>query len=195
MYKFIFLTFAFLAWAFYEMSGGADFAPTQRATAEPATPAADTEAPIVEAKSTAAAKPAPLPARPEPAAEVTRATYTAPSYNLRAPAEEELAAVDPAVLTTFASVLKKEEDIAKIEVAAVNAEQIAVDPVTDLREVTGNRVNMRNGPGTSYSVVDRLQRGDTVEVLAEPGNGWLKLRVAGSGQVGWMADFLVSSAD
>jgi uncharacterized protein YgiM (DUF1202 family) len=54
---------------------------------------------------------------------------------------------------------------------------------------------MRNGPGTSYSVVDRLQRGDTVEVLAEPGNGWLKLRVAESGQVGWMADFLVSSAD
>ncbi|MGB2201766.1 MAG: SH3 domain-containing protein [Pseudooceanicola atlanticus] len=53
---------------------------------------------------------------------------------------------------------------------------------------------MRNGPGTNFSIVDRLTRGEQVEVLAEPGNGWLKLRVSDSGRVGWMADFLVTAA-
>ena len=51
---------------------------------------------------------------------------------------------------------------------------------------------MRNGPGTDYSIVDRLSRGNEVEVIAAPGNGWLKLRVSESGRIGWMADFLVS---
>lgn len=182
MYKFIFLTFAFLSWAFYEMSGGAEFEPAQPvAKAEPAAkPTTAKDTPVVKAA-----------VAPEPAAqsvpEVTRAAYTAPSYSLGKPAEEELAAVDPAVLASFSNALTGEP---VVEDSAV-AEQIALD----LRQVTGNRVNMRNGPGTDYSIVSRLQRGDSVEVLSEPGNGWLKLRVADTGRIGWMADFLVSSAN
>jgi uncharacterized protein YgiM (DUF1202 family) len=71
----------------------------------------------------------------------------------------------------------------------------ASETPVDLRLVSGNNVNMRNGPGTSYSVVGRLTRGEEVEVLSDPGNGWLKLRVAETGNVGWMADFLVSAAN
>lgn len=187
MYKFIFLTFAFLAWAFYEMSGGADF--------EPSRPMAEaTPAPVAKPESTPAVTRAAAAARPEPAAEVTRAAYTAPSYDLRAPREEELAAVDPMVLASFANVLKRDEEVAPVEVASTS-DTLVVEAALDLREVTGNRVNMRNGPGTAYPVVSRLERGDEVEVLATPGNGWLKLRVTESGRIGWMADFLVSAAD
>lgn len=188
MYKFIFLTFAFLAWALYEMSGGENFQPNSPvAEAAPAEPAVTTASADAKA-ATRATDP-----RPEPAAEVTRAAYTAPSYDLRAPAEAELAAVDPSVLASFSNVLKRDEETATVIPAAVQPE--VVEAVADMRAVTGNRVNMRNGPGTSYSIVSRLERGDEVEVLAEPGNGWLKLRVSDSGRIGWMADFLVSSAD
>ena len=185
MYKFIFLTFGFLAWAFYEMSGGAAFEPVERVTK--AEPAATT---IQVADSAPQVKATP---QVEPAAEVTRASYTAPSYDLRAPKEEEIAAVDPAVLASFSSALNKDEPVAaKPE---TDGGLVETNIPLDLRQVTGNRVNMRNGPGTDYSVVARLARGDAVEVLAAPGNGWLKLRVSDTGRIGWMVDFLVSAAN
>ena len=66
------------------------------------------------------------------------------------------------------------------------------EPQVDLRSVTGNRVNMRTGPGTTYSVVAKLDRGTQVHVLADPGNGWVKLRPADGGPIGWMTASLVS---
>ncbi|MBC6407539.1 MAG: SH3 domain-containing protein [Rhodobacteraceae bacterium] len=51
---------------------------------------------------------------------------------------------------------------------------------------------MRNGPRTQYSVLSRLTSGDEVVVLADSGDGWLKLRAIDGGQVGWMADSLVN---
>lgn len=199
MYKFIFLTFAFLAWAFYEMSGGSDFEPMQP-VAE-AAPSVATVQTVASTDTATTARPASIEqsvsAVAEPAVEVTRAAYTAPKFDLRTPAEEELAAVDPAVLSAFSGVLGKDEDVTTpgVELAAADSGLVVDQSPLDLREVTGNRVNMRNGPGTDYSIVGRLERGDEVEVLAEPGNGWLKLRVSDSGRIGWMADFLVSSAD
>lgn len=180
MYKFIFLTFAFLAWGFYEMSGGKDF--------EPATKIA--QATPIQVSSKSEAKPgADAPADTAVLPEVARAATPAPAFDIRKPDQAELAAVDPAVLQSFGNPLTGEPPQAKVITAAV-------DPApADLRSVTGNRVNMRNGPGTSYSVVASLPRGAEVEVLSEPGNGWLKLRVTESGRIGWMADFLVSEAD
>lgn len=193
MYKFIFLTFAFLAWAFYEMSGGADFQPTQPVAQ--ITPVQTAPAQVEEPRAVAA-----VPTTAATAPEITRAAYTAPSYRLGTPAQEELDAVDPAVLASFADVLNRQEaetetETPGVEIASVDDSLVADQIAGDLREVTGNRVNMRNGPGTDYSVVGKLERGDAVEVLAEPGNGWLKLRVSDTGRIGWMADFLVSSAD
>ena len=191
MNKFIFLTFGFLAWAFYEMSGGANFEPTRAVAAAEAA-----EAPSPSTGS-ATIKPAAAIARQTSTPEVTRAAYIAPSYDLRAPKKEELNAVDPAVLASFGGVLKDTDGIAipKLEPAVADGGMVAGQIPTDIREVTGNSVNMRNGPGTDYSSVTRLKRGDEVQVLAEPGNGWLKLKVSDSGRIGWMADFLVSSAN
>ncbi|MEO1555213.1 MAG: SH3 domain-containing protein, partial [Pseudomonadota bacterium] len=60
------------------------------------------------------------------------------------------------------------------------------------RSVSGNSVNVRGGPGTNFSVVNRMVRGDKVEILQDPGQGWVQLRPVGGGPVGWMADFLLS---
>lgn len=67
-------------------------------------------------------------------------------------------------------------------------------PVTaaDIRSVSGAAVNVRGGPGTNFSVVNRLVLGDEVEVLQDPGEGWVQLRPLNGGPVGWMASFLLT---
>ncbi|MCR8824918.1 SH3 domain-containing protein [Photobacterium sp. TY 1-4] len=64
---------------------------------------------------------------------------------------------------------------------------------SDMRSVSASRVNVRGGPGTQYGVVDNLTRGTQVEILQDPGNGWVKLRPIEGGAEGWMADFLLTS--
>ncbi|WP_339856208.1 SH3 domain-containing protein [Roseovarius nubinhibens] len=71
---------------------------------------------------------------------------------------------------------------------------LSTDRAPDMREVTGNVVNMRSGPGTKYGRLDQLNRGAKVEVLEDMGNGWLRLRVEETGRVGYMAARLVSDA-
>ena len=76
-----------------------------------------------------------------------------------------------------------------VEVAAPGAIDAAVDSaldgVLDVREVIGNGVNMRSGPGVQHPVVGQLERGELAEVLREE-SGWAELRLA-SGDTAWMA--------
>ena len=70
----------------------------------------------------------------------------------------------------------------EVQIGAIDA---ALDGVLDLREVIGDGVNMRGGPGVQYAVVGKLSRGERAEVLREE-SGWAELRLA-SGETGWMA--------
>lgn len=63
----------------------------------------------------------------------------------------------------------------------------------DIRAVAGTRVNLRGGPGTSYAVMGQLTQNAKVEILADPGTGWVKLRPLAGGPTGWMADYLLTS--
>ena len=63
----------------------------------------------------------------------------------------------------------------------------------DIRVVSGNRVNVRGGPGTGFDVVNRLVRGEEVEIIEDNGDGWVKMRPVSGGKEGWMADFLLAS--
>jgi len=67
-----------------------------------------------------------------------------------------------------------------------------VEPPSDRREITGTRVNMRDGPGTIYPVLARLTIGQKVEVLGDSGTGWLRLRMIDGQQTGWISASLVS---
>lgn len=74
---------------------------------------------------------------------------------------------------------------ADTEVAAPQTTEI------DIRSVSGSAVNVRGGPGTSFSVVNRLVLGDEVEVLQESGDGWVQLRPLNGSAIGWTASFLL----
>lgn len=68
----------------------------------------------------------------------------------------------------------------------------AAQPEADLRRVTGDRVNLRAGPGTLHQILGTLDQGTRVEVIGAD-DGWLHLRLPENGQTGWMADWLVSA--
>ncbi|WP_147110837.1 SH3 domain-containing protein [Tateyamaria sp. syn59] len=202
MWRFIIVTFGFLAFAFYEMSGGADFDPE-------ATRMARIEMPVaVEPEKLERVVEAETELQPPLPESVTRVSLNLNSVNdvLRpqrnvptTPARQLPAAEEPEVADVA---LSEEEptvilpslivDTAVITPVDFNAPRAAEDTVQNVREVTARSVNVRGGPGTDFSVVNRLTRGDAVEILQDPGNGWVKLRPVGGGTVGWMADFLLS---
>jgi len=55
--------------------------------------------------------------------------------------------------------------------------------------VTGDRANVRSGPGAKNDIVFQVSKGDTALLLNKQ-NGWVEIQTA-SGQSGWIADFLV----
>lgn len=74
-----------------------------------------------------------------------------------------------------------------------NAVSIPTSAAADIRTVSGNRVNVRGGPGTDFGVVSRLVRGDEVKIIQDDGNGWVRFEPLDGGTGGWMADFLLTS--
>ncbi|MCF6445937.1 SH3 domain-containing protein [Nereida sp. MMG025] len=152
MWRLIVVTFGFLGFSFYELSGGDEF--EAQAWPEPAKTVQVTQ----------------TQPEPEPTP-ITLASVSTKNTN-----EETLS------LTPLAEPEKVEEVVATPE------------PVVeqDIRKVTGNRVNFRNGPGTTYGVVGKLTGGTETLVLQEPGNGWVKIRTQ-DGKIGWIADFLLTA--
>lgn len=75
------------------------------------------------------------------------------------------------------------------------AQEAEFQRLEDLRQITGNRVNMRTGPGTSYGITAQVTRGTEVEVLDGLSTGWLQLRIRESQQIGWVAASLVSGRE
>ena len=224
MKRFIVVSFFFLGSAFYELSGGADFEPTERAVvvAEASDPAP--EAPVDFAEQQTAATTAPQtqsqtqsqaqaePIADAPAQRVSVILTSAPVSTQTLPAAIPPAAVEPeraaiaeeandgtAVTlvsleqsgTLFAQPIGRLDETATGAVAATTTAEPEPAP-QDVRSVSGRRVNMRNGPGTNYSVITSLTRGTEVEILQEADNGWYKLRPLDGGQIGWMVGQFLS---
>ena len=205
MRGYVFISLILMGWAFYELSGGDDFVPASQMAARAAEPTSqmapvDSTAgaevaaraaisPAVVDLNIAKASAAPSDAvRAEPA--VARMVDAAP-----VPARDVRRNIGEGTLRVVA-LDRTDEATARAAVQSAissSSTQSAVVATGDYRTVSGNSVNMRNGPGTSYSVLGRLGRGDRVEVLSDTGNGWVKLRSEETGRVGWMADFLLSS--
>lgn len=174
MSKFIIGTFLILGWTFYEMSGGADFEPEQR-TAAVAEPVQVDTTPVVQERVAEAV------AEPE-AVQVTRASsLSLASLTIDEPTADAVAdetAVQDAVAVAAAPVTPEVE--------------IETPAPLDLRAVAGNRVNMRDGPGTNFGVIDTLPRGTEAEVLEVNLSGWARIRITETDQEGWMAERLLT---
>ena len=173
------VTFLMLGWAFYELSGGADFVPETREMAQAET---TTEEPLVtRSASTASLISLSMPARiepqPEPAVEA-----------------EVVAAITEAVADASDELIVQEASVPAdaSELETVAPETAVEEAPTDLRLVDASRVNMRQGPGTAFNVIAAFDRGTQMEVLQVDPSGWAEVRVLDTGETGWMAERLLT---
>lgn len=176
MNKFIAFTFLVLGVGFYELSGGSEFVLETRDSVEPEVARAhslDTVTPAVSEPSAASVEVAAAVPDEAETANVQLASFNADVE------DAELPKID----------LSKFETPAPRDPVATAAAPTFTD--TEIRQVTGNRVNVRSGPGTGFEVVAQAIRGDEAEIIVDDGSGWVQLRLVG-GQTGWMADFLLS---
>ncbi|MDX2482146.1 MAG: SH3 domain-containing protein [Pseudodonghicola sp.] len=210
----------FLAWMFYELSGGADFVPRG---VRPPKPAPQVAA-IQPRSAPEGTEPRLAPRQPrdtDPDSDTDFSRFTAETQRAalkarqatRADRLEQLRhslnqgiAITPGkvgfgasggsiALTSLEQGLAGFEETTPVAVADSATEPMvppAPAPAPDLRAVSGTRVNMRDGPGTIYPVVARLVMGHQVEVLSTSGTGWLRLRTLPERQIGWVAASLVS---
>lgn len=166
MKSYVWLTFAFLGWGYYEMSGGADFEPEQRQVA-----IAEVEAETPEV--------------------VTRANTTTllsvSTSNASQPVVDD-GEVTQAVAEAEALGVMDAPEV--VEVATP-----VVEPKPDLREVAGSRVNMRMGPSTDFEVITTLNGGTKLEVLEVTEDGWANVTTVERGIEGWMAERLLTDSE
>lgn len=196
MWRFILVSFAFLGWSFYELSGGADYEPRinsiqaraklddLRPKARPADPQRADERRIAAASVGAD--------EPDPATGNSFARSLSDLSDLPGLA---IAQAGDAMVTLASARASGESEVIAAVAHNIATRSVVTPLQQDLRVVAGNRVNMRAGPGTQYDRIARLERGQQVAVLRAPGNGWLKLRVVDTGRVGWMAETLVAAAN
>ena len=76
------------------------------------------------------------------------------------------------------------DDAASGGAPADNPNESGVNCVKEI-EVTGNTVNLREGPGTQYGVVKVVKRGEVLDAIAEE-NGWLPVLV--DGKLRWIRE-------
>ncbi len=224
MWRFILISFGFLGFAFYQASGGADYAPAQ-----------DSLQVAYQSKSIfAAPKAVPAPVQiagaeiPEPTIPAlvrrnksqvtrTRVTRAEPRDDVTFAGLSGLSAdetggfgITLASMTrplagggalnaraSSTSTFDTETLVSDVRGTPIDEAIVAAQSSTqasDIRSIAGDSANMRSGPGTDFGKVDQLSRGTSVEVLDRRG-AWVELRDLNTGQVGWMADWLVTAAN
>lgn len=185
------ITFGMLGWAWYEMSGGANFVPGQHGVQLLAAAHVPASAPAhVSEKVARDAPAADLNAIIRPAVQPTlvRAVAAEPPAAVAVDQDKIAMLATPAVMSDAMPADEGGEGLPSIEHVVAAAAQV------DYRTVTGNRVNLRGGPSTQFDVVTQLLKGEEVEVLDADGSGWLKLRALDGNDIGWMSqDFLTAS--
>lgn len=205
MWRFILLSFVFLGWSFYEMSGGADYHPSANSI----------QARVLLDNQRPQARPMRVNVIEVAQADLGRAGVGAvPSITslqdlaLRMDAPESLvtAAIEetsaPLPAAVKVSVPSVGGDFAALAQTArlwdqTGFSEVLITPsaeVPDLRQVAGTSVNLRSGPGTQFGRLTSLARGTEVIVLPDRVGGWVKVRLADSGDVGWMTDRLLTVA-
>jgi len=158
-------------WVFYEMSGGAEFAPRERVVVS--------QAPFAQANRNVTYR--------APAAPIARQAKIVPvATQTLEPVVIQASFAPPPSTTTV-------PDVVEVAVVPVAPDESKVEETAAiLRYVAGSRVNMRMGPGTTHAILDTLPEGTVAELLTTNGDGWAQIRLLESGQIGWMAERLLS---
>jgi uncharacterized protein YraI len=67
---------------------------------------------------------------------------------------------------------------------------LTTESLGETARVASPRANVRSGPGMQYRVIERLKRGESLDILEKKG-GWVRIRLKG-GKKGWIHGKLVS---
>ncbi len=203
MVRFIIITFLFLGFAFFQLSGGTNFDPVATRMARVEVPENVEVSQLVPDAKQAEVDAEEVVTRVSldlvKLEDVVRPEPTLRRVAARVVPKVEEPAVD-VVAEQVAATIVLPSLIEGATTATVTPVDFSADPVTtptatqsgDIRSVTGNRVNVRGGPSTEFGVVNSMSRGQQVLILEDPGNGWVRLRPVEGGPTGWMADFLLS---
>jgi uncharacterized protein YgiM (DUF1202 family) len=173
--------------------GGRDLTPEEMASLgiEPGVEVtrAPTETLLVGAAAAAEAVQVPEPsASPVP----DKVQVSAGTDTLATPAEAvEVATVAPAPAAEPESVAETvvpaaSETLAEPETSV--ADEIAA-ALSDAQVwyVNAEQVNVREGPSTAYGKVGKVAFGDAIEILSDPGDDWVRIRIQGDGVEGYIA--------
>ncbi|MFY2825299.1 SH3 domain-containing protein [Ruegeria sp. MALMAid1280] len=197
MTRLIVMTFAALGWCFYVVSGGPDFEPRGLRAEQPVRIASAPSPSVAPARAeelvtNVAARIPTVRVQPESAVdevvEFVADDATLESFSTLSVFEDQSANITLASLEDGVAGLSQSTDEVQNDVAETPA---LPEPQKDMREISGTRVNMRDGPGTIYPIIGKATIGQQVEVLSESGTGWLRLRVLPQQQVGWVSASLV----
>ena len=183
MWKYLFLCFVMLGWAFFELSGGQDFEPALATSVSEVVAPSDDAEPIdrsfdreeVARAATNALRSIEFDDHTEAAAPVNVVTDAA---LWKVSADTETSAIIENIL----------DDVVPVVAAAVPSDE-------NLYAVSVNRANMRNGPSTRNGVIAKLERGTAVQLLPSLSRSWVKLRVVETNRVGWISKKLLKKAD
>lgn len=213
------MSFAMLGFAFYEMSGGDDFDSGAIREARMAAYAeeqrAREERKAVRKREVVVAEASPVFVDTDPPLkpledEVSRVSLNLTSLTAAAPKQKPQARAE--IVQASASANEQQTSVPRnVSVITSSADTPAIIPsliapseddavsddtqpamFEDIRTVSGNAVNVRGGPGTSYGVVGRMVRGDAVVILEDNGDGWVRFESMDGTTEGWMADFLLA---
>ena len=164
------------------MSGGSNFVPETRLAMADATQPEVTRARGIDIAMT---RPAPaLPAATEQSPPVEAAQLPA-----QQPIAVEAAFTAPADAGSTVAVIGIGD---ATTIAAPAPAAVASPDLLAIREVAARAVNMREGPDTSYAVIDTLPQGTQTEVIEADDTGWVRVRILNTGQIGWMAERLLT---
>lgn len=198
MTRLIVITFAALGWCFYVVSGGPDFEPRGLRSDQPErvasvrTPSPTALASAEELVTNVTARTPTARVQPTPVSEdiveVVAEAANLGSFSGLSVFDDQSANITLASLEDGVAGLQQITDEVQEDIVATPA---IPEPQKDIREVSGTRVNMRDGPGTIYPIVGKATIGQKVEVLSDSGTGWLRLRVLPQQQVGWISSSLI----
>ena len=132
-------------------------------------------------------------------AEPMRLAFAAPAFDLfnDSPDPVLLSGISEAEAVEMAlaagrAFRNEEPRTAPVNIASANnAEPVLIDAAAAAPEVsywyvTGSRVNLRGGPGTSNPVVGQVTLGTEAEVLSDR-DGWYEIRLADGSATGWIS--------
>lgn len=203
MWRFVLVSFVALGWAFYVLSGGADYQPVENSiqvqsrieTPEPEEDGSG-QATLNRQLQTLAQVEAMMDTMGEAEAETEELSVTLAATRTDGPGIIEAEASRPK-----AELLKMNIDDRNFEtqesIDAAVASALG-DPSFDpsqLRWVKEGMVDLRSGPGLSFDRVAQVTKGTEVAVLEDPGHGWLNVRIVDSYETGWLAEWLVTEPE